>query len=168
MKPLCLPHICRGSPDRFRQAVRKKYKAVTSSRGNPDQFSEISGIFRKSGPGKRAQVRRASCTVWFYRVIGAAPPLPRPGGGCRTRPENILGASKAELISPKAQGKTQLVATIGRGSQLLASPNSQKMGQDFSQNCYGQADICPDSLSRRHNGFLQRLWIGRYMLRFLI
>ena len=50
MKPLCLPHICRGSPDRFGQ-VRRKYEAVTSSRGSPDQFSEISGIFRKSGPG---------------------------------------------------------------------------------------------------------------------
>ena len=43
----------------------------------------------------------------------------------RDRPENILGASKAELISPKALGKTRLVATIGRGSQLLASPNSR-------------------------------------------
>ena len=61
----------------------------------------------------------------------------------RDRPENILGASKAELISPKA------------GSQLLASPYSRKMGQEFSQNCYGQADICPDSLSGRHNGFVQ-------------
>ena len=68
MKPLCLPHICRGSPDRFGQAVRRKYEAVTSSRGSPDQFSEISGIFRKSGPGKRSQVRRASFTVSFYRV----------------------------------------------------------------------------------------------------
>ena len=68
MKPLCLPHICRGSPDRFGQAVHRKYEAVTSSRGSPDQFSEISGIFRKSGPGKRAQVRRASFTVSFYRV----------------------------------------------------------------------------------------------------
>ena len=73
----------------------------------------------------------------------------------RDRPENILGASKAELISPKALGKTPLVVTIGRGSQILASPNSRKMGQDFSQNCYGQADICPDSLSGRHNGFVQ-------------
>ena len=68
MKPLCLPHICRGSPDRFGQAVRRKYETVTSSRGSPDQFSEISGIFRKSGVGKRAQVRRASFTVSFYRV----------------------------------------------------------------------------------------------------
>ena len=68
MKPLYLPHICRGSPDRFGQAVRRKYEAVTSSRGSPDQFSEISGIFRKSGPGKRAQVRRASFTASFYRV----------------------------------------------------------------------------------------------------
>ena len=68
---------------------------------------------------------------------------------------NILGASKAELISPKALGKTPLVAAIGRGSQLLASPNSRKMGQDFGLNCYGQADICPDSLSGRHNGFVQ-------------
>ena len=73
----------------------------------------------------------------------------------RDRPENVLGASKAEQISPKALGKPPLVATIGRGSQLLASPNSRKMGQDFSQNCYGQADICPDSLSGRHNGFVQ-------------
>ena len=68
MKPQCLPHICRGSPDKFGQAVRRKYEAVTSSRGSPDQFSEISGIFRKSGPGKRAQVRRTSFTVSFYRV----------------------------------------------------------------------------------------------------
>ena len=74
----------------------------------------------------------------------------------RDRKENMMGASKAELISPKALGKTPLVATIGRGSQLLASPNSRKMGQDFSQNCYGQADICPDSLSGRHNDFVQR------------
>ena len=68
MEPLCLPHTRRGSPDRFGQAVRRKYEAVTSSRGSPDQFSEISGLFRKSGPGKRAQVRRASFTVLFYRV----------------------------------------------------------------------------------------------------
>ena len=67
IKPLCLPHICRGSPG-FGQAVRRRYEAVTSSRGSPDQFSEISGIFRESGPGKRAQVRRASFTVSFYRV----------------------------------------------------------------------------------------------------
>ena len=56
----------------------------------------------------------------------------------RDRPENILGASKADLISPKALGKTPLVTTIGRGSQLLASPNSRKMGQDFSQNWTGR------------------------------
>ena len=71
------------------------------------------------------------------------------------RPENILGASKAELISPKALGKTPLVATIGRGSQLLASPNSRKICQDCSQNCYEQADIGSDSLAGRHNGFVQ-------------
>ena len=68
MKPPCLPHMCRSSPDRFGQAVRRKYEAVTSSRSSPDQFSEISGIFRKNGPGKRAQVRRASFTVSFYRA----------------------------------------------------------------------------------------------------
>ena len=67
MKPLYLPHICRGNPDKFGQAVLRKYKAVTSSRSSPDQFSEISGIFRKSDPGKRAQVRRASFTLSFYR-----------------------------------------------------------------------------------------------------
>ena len=54
MKPLCLPHICRGSPDRFGRAIRENYEAVISSRGSSDQFSEISWIFRKSGPGKRA------------------------------------------------------------------------------------------------------------------
>ena len=47
----------------------------------------------------------------------------------RDRSENILGASKAELISPKALGKTP--ETIGHGSQLLASPNSRKMEQRF-------------------------------------
>ena len=73
----------------------------------------------------------------------------------RDRPENILGASKAELISSKALGKTPLVTTIGRGSQLLASPNSRKMGQDFIQNFYPPAHICPDSLFARHKALFK-------------
>ena len=36
------------SPDRFGQAVRRKYEAVTSSRSSPDQFSAIPGFFGKA------------------------------------------------------------------------------------------------------------------------
>ena len=49
-------------------ASPNKFEANASSRGNPDQFSEISGIFRQNDPGKRAQVRRAIFTISFYRV----------------------------------------------------------------------------------------------------
>ena len=85
----------------------------------------------------------------------------------RDRPENILGASKAELISPEAKGKTQNWSqqsaaahsfshrqTLGRWAKISAkiatdretnAPTLHLEDTTASFNGYGWGDICLDS-----------------------
>ena len=112
-------------------AIRSRQRV--SERRSPER-GELRGLLASKDPSTHAIVAQ----------VQAKTRSTRKHPGCKQSRTDFL----------QSIGKT-LVATIGRTSQLLASPNSQKMGQDFSQNCYGKTDICPDSLSGRHNGFVQ-------------